>query len=196
MRVGWKGIACSLCAQETRLSFSHHIELSKLKKEYPNYYTLLYHNEIDDLFNIQELSSKQNNQWVIYFLTSSESFGAIIIGPDSINLYAGKNNLEYLQKNQILLSRHLNNKSWDIINPAANLYDTLFAPIKKFIHSENIVIGGFGVTRLIPFDLLVSHYRKSDDSLLEEVVYLVDEYNISFVYSGTLALESSQVNIL
>ena len=166
------------------------------EKEFPEYYTLKYNNRVPHLKEIPSILGKRYNyinyvvsDTMLYiFLVNSKHKELLTINTDSSFL---KNLVDF----RTLLSdpshaEAARKKFRDYQTIAFDLYSTLILPLKKYLSSDNLLISTDNMLSYLPFETFISSIYEGTDILYRKLDYMMNEYNISYVYSATFMNEN------
>ncbi len=73
-----------------------------------------------------------------------------------------------------------------------DLYETLIEPVEKYLSSDNLLISSDNILSYLPFETFIASKYKGSDILYRKLDYLMNDYNISYVYSATFMNENIQ----
>ena len=182
--------------------FSLELELrqliSRLEKEYPDYYSLKYKQNLSGITTIMDhissrdvLVSYVHNDSVLYIFT---------ITNNSYNFYCkhpqGSPETELEIFLDIISSGNLDRKVQDDYNnftrSSRYFYNLLIEPLVRDIKDKRLVIVPDGLLAYIPFELLLSSDANSVRSNYQDLPYLLRDYAVSYSYSATLWQESKR----
>lgn len=71
-----------------------------------------------------------------------------------------------------------------------DLYKTLIEPLKKYLINENLIISPDNILSYLPFETFLSGIYTGNEILYRKLDYMMNDYNISYVYSATFMKES------
>ncbi len=160
--------------------------LSKFEKDYPRYYNLKYEN---DVLSVEEIQQRlDENEVLLQYFAGDSSLFIFTIDKSNYDVYSGTP-----PKNSTI--RKLNNSIYNLdtdeyLESSYLLYTKLIKPVEEKIKGKQILLIPDGILHYVPFDALltkdVKQKAKIDYSALP---YLINDYNIRYAYSATLALK-------
>lgn len=160
--------------------------LNNLRKswttKYPDYYKLVYEDEIVNLKETQSLLG--SNQQLIAFHLGEDATYVLSLTKDSYSFT--KNNKKVSAQDvsefkRLLLDRTIDFTTFE--NQAQNLYNELF--IGTILSKPNLVIIPHGHLSYIPFEVLVSP-KKDKAENFKDLNYLIKNYNISYTFAASM----------
>lgn len=160
-------------------------EYDKLKahisKNYPNYYKMRYNTEVASIEDIQQ-SLLKPRQTLIQYIATEEDLLALVVTRTSkhlVALEAGNYTADIDSLNRVIVMG--DQKAFLAI--AKRLYVALFEPLEAYLAGKEVFIIPTGNIANVNFEVLV---RGGPGS---EVDYLLRHYTISYLLSGTTALQ-------
>jgi len=166
------------------------------EKDFPGYYKLKYITKVPEMKEIPEITGRNYN-YLNYVLSDSVLY-IFIVNRRHQELLSIKTDSSFL-KNLVdfreLLSgpshsesvRTRFNKYQQIGN---DLYKTLIEPLKKYLINENLIISPDNILSYLPFETFLSGIYTGNEILYRKLDYMMNDYNISYVYSATFMKES------
>jgi len=176
--------------------------IQQFENNYPEYYRLKHQLDILSLSDIQKNLLAPNETLVEYFVGDSSIYVAII-NQDQVQIHTSKRNfplIEWLQDMRSgILDYHLatsNEQSNTLYQKtlakyresAFQLYQKLFQPLEQYNLSNQIIIVPDGILGYLPFDALLTN-EIDKKSPLKKYDYLIQKYQMSYIYSATLLAE-------
>jgi CHAT domain-containing protein len=170
--------------------------LQQLKVDHPFYYQQLYGSSSVSLITHQDYCKNKNENWLIYFNVSGGSTGIILVSPDTLVLHLGKNNYANIVQYKSQLLEFIENKNWDFVSPAHQLYRELIKPVKSFINEKKLVVTGLTSIMGIPFDVLLQEDVAPLDVDTSSLIlpYLLYDQTISYMHSAGFALAIEHIS--
>ncbi len=166
------------------------------EKDYPGYFSLKYSNSVPALKEIPKIIGRGSNylnyvvsDTVLYvFLVNKKHRQLVTIQTDS-------SFMQRLEDFRNLLAYPLNSegtrtKFRDFQKIGFGLYQTLIEPVKKYFLSDNLMISPDNILSYLPFETFISSTYDGTDIIYRKLDYLMNRYNISYVYSATFLNEN------
>ena len=164
--------------------------IKKIEKEYPEYYQLKYNVKVTDVVHIQGYLAEKKAALLSYF-----------VGNQNIYIFCVTSKQIKVEKLPIppIFDRII--KDFEIgmagffpklVRSAFILYKWLIEPIKNLLSGiEQLIVLPDGVLHKISFDTLLPQ-KCQDNQEVASLPYLIKDYNITYHYSATLLLYTSQ----
>lgn len=168
--------------------------IDKLKINHPEYYNRLYGQEVRNLTELQNFCLRKKQDWIIFFFKSDGQFSSMLINEDTVQLSKIPISNKMLSENKDRIMKSLRNKDWDFTEAAVLLYDALVAPFEDHLKTNNLVILPHSSLLDLPFSLLINKEKESDEKEFD-YAYLMKDYNISYNYSASLAIETEKEDL-
>ena len=164
--------------------------------DYPDYFTLKYKTQVPLMNEIPEITGRNSN-YINYVISDSVLY-IFLINRKYQELLSFKTDSLFLKNlgdfrellsgpSQSESARTKFNKYQQIGN---ELYRTLIEPLKKYLISENLIISPDNILSYLPFETFLSGIYTGNEILYRKLDYLMNDYNISYVYSATFMKES------
>ncbi|MFP4365632.1 MAG: CHAT domain-containing protein [Bacteroidales bacterium] len=180
--------------------FSLELELrqliSRLKEEFPNYYSLKYNRDVcgielvmDEIGSRDALVSYVDNDSLIYIFTvTKRSSDLYCVNKTS----AFKQHIEELL--DVLTSGNLDREVKDdymtFTSTSRYFYNLLLEPVISGLDQKRLIIVPDGTLSYLPFDLLLSSDPEPDKINYAALKYLLRDFSVTYNYSATLWHES------
>ena len=169
--------------------------IHKFEATYPRYYRYKYDMSIVSVEKLQNQTLDADQTLVEYFV-GEENIFVFIISTDLFTIEKLEKNfplefwIEELRKKitEFQFPFNLNNDYHEtLVEYSEALYRTLIAPVENNFKERIIIVPG-GILAEIPFECLIKH-TGSGNAKYKEHEYLLEDYAISYCYSGTLMNE-------
>ncbi|MCX6256499.1 MAG: CHAT domain-containing protein [Bacteroidia bacterium] len=166
------------------------------EKNYPQFYSLKYTNKVLGIHDIQtKLKDDQTiieytlSDSVLYaFVCESKNYNLVKIPIDSTFYTNLDSTIKRISFTDIL---RLNSKSYAaFVHSNYMLYSKLILPIRKLIHSKELVIIPDDKLSYLPFEALITDTITVRKFNFRSMAYLIYDYTISYSYSATLMLNN------
>lgn len=162
-----------------------------LEKNFPGYYALKYSITAPELKDIPSITGRNAN-YLNYVVSDSLIYVFLVNRRHQMFITQSIDSGFFLKLNKfrLLLSdpsitgdaRKNFNDYQDI---GFELYNILIEPVQKYFISDNLLISADNLLSYIPFEVLVTSQNEEKSILYRELNYLMNKYNISYVYSAT-----------
>jgi CHAT domain-containing protein len=179
-------------AKEKLVSFK-----SKLKNEYPNYYSLMF--GLSSLDNHKALKSRfldpnfPKSSMIIDFYENKDSYIVSYIYDKKFGVYKIHKSKELRDNIQNLHSILKSKAKGNFAQSAHLLYKKLLSPILDHNSVKSIVLIPDGMLSYIPFDILLKD--TNDSSSFKNSNYLINDYLISYQYAFSLIKTKQSPNV-
>ncbi len=174
-----------------------------VEKNYPKYYELKYINTTSTISKIQEKLLDESTAFIEYFV-GAENIYSFLITQKEFAMNSFQRNSDF--DNLILTLKHELETAPDsetflsglrVFNKHANqLYNLLFDKHKTALNAsiDQLIIVPDDIISLIPFEVLLMEAAAENTMTYctEKLSYLLNEYSISYSYSGTLSLNQKK----
>lgn len=158
----------------------------KLETEYPNYYRLKYNTDVVNIEKIKSDLVSLNDLLVEYFISDSSIF-IFAVNKQQTKFIKVKKSPAF--ERDIASLRDILIQKIDepdrFASLAHSLYRSLLAPIASQIKDLHLIISPDGELSYLPFELLIKNEAEAGSNFLD-LGYLVNEHQISYIYSGSL----------
>jgi len=167
------------------------------EKDYPEYFTLKYNNNVPHINEVPSILGKKYN-YINYVVAGSKLY-IFVVNNRFQELLTIDTDSSFM-KNLSGFRAHLSDPSrseaartgfMDYQAIAYNLYSTLVVPLKKYLSSDNLVISTDNILSYLPFETFITSTYADSDILYRKLDYLMNDYNISYIYSATFMNENS-----
>ena len=176
----------SLKSQLFELNKKHEIFIKQLEQNYPKYFELKYKSSQLTIEEIQA-SLDENEAIINYFVDGDQEVIYIFSITQKGIKVKEKLALKALEKYSIGLRNGILYQSKNVYTTSAHkLYDILIPNLSKKI--TKLIIIPAGELGTLPFESLLTQHIK--DSNYDKLPYLLNEYNISYAYATSLALQN------
>jgi CHAT domain-containing protein len=166
------------------------------EKDYPGYFSLKYSNRVPGLNEIPKIIGKGYN-YLNYVVSDTMLYVFLVNKKHSqlVTVRTDSSFLKSLEDFRNLLSYPLNSegtrtKFRDFQKIAYGLYQTLIEPVKKYFLSDNLMISPDNILSYLPFETFISSTYDGTDIIYRKLDYLMNNFNISYVYSATFLNEN------
>jgi CHAT domain-containing protein/Tfp pilus assembly protein PilF len=170
--------------------------MARLRKDYPNYFTLKYAPELVKVPEIQTKLLRPAQNMLGYFV-GEESIFAFVIGESSFEVVKIPNEFPleaWVQEFRNSIYRfnpageEVDFLSQKYTNLGYELYQLLFEPVQSKLTGNQVVVLPGGVIGYLPFDALLAS-PPDDYGAYDTHDYLIKHYQFSYSYSATLHKE-------
>ncbi|MDX1476323.1 MAG: CHAT domain-containing tetratricopeptide repeat protein [Saprospiraceae bacterium] len=168
----------------------------QLRRRYPEYFRYLYAAPLASLDSVERFCAARDQQWLHYFQVSRAHFGLILCTPDTTVCHL-LDDYDEIKQNARNLRQLIEQRTWSFHQEAYTLFQQLVAPVEYALQPGSLLISSGGLLDEIPFDVLIRQpVRQNGESdpptMLESFsqIYLVRDYSIALVQSGTFGLVS------
>ncbi len=166
------------------------------EKDYPEYFALKYYTRVPRMEDIPSVIGRRYNyinyvvsdSMLYVFLVNNKFQELITISTDSTfmkNLGDFRNLLSDPSHSEAAREKF---KKYQEIG--YGLYLTLIEPVRKYLLSDNLLISPDNILSYLPFETFISSKYEGSDILYRKLDYLMNDYNISYVYSATFMNEN------
>ncbi len=169
-------------------SFDLNIEyqelLSRFEKEYPKYYNMKYKNEV---ISVKDIQQRLDDYEVLleYFVGDSTLF-IFTIDKNNYDVYSGTSPENSTIKK--LINSIYNQDTDKYLESSYALYKKLIEPVEEKIKGKKVLLIPDGMLHYVPFDaLLTEQVEKNARGDYSSLPYLINDYNIRFGYSASMA---------
>ncbi|HPJ58607.1 MAG TPA: CHAT domain-containing protein [Bacteroidales bacterium] len=170
--------------------------INTFEKDFPGYYSLKYNTRVPAMKDIPALTGRNSNyinyviaDSVIYIFLVNRKYHKIFpVTTDSLFM-------KKLADFRSLLSDPSQSKSarskFDTYQDIGHeLYNILIGPVGKYLISDNLLISTDNILSYLPFETFLSKKYSGDEILYRKLDYLMNDYNISYVYSAAFLNEN------
>jgi CHAT domain-containing protein len=174
---------------------------SRLKKDYPKYYSLAYQN---DKIQLSEVSQylEEDELLLEYFMTEKLLFLFTIAANGEQNFFRIPLGKDFLQKLN-LFHQNLSDFSFlkkegqaildNYIDQAVDIYESLIPDQVQLSNYSKLRIIPDAQLNFIPFEALIPSQPKNNPDNFKDLDYLIKRYAISYAYSSSLLQELDQI---
>lgn len=166
------------------------------EKDYPGYFSLKYSNSVPALNKIPKIIGRGYN-YLNYVISDSLLYVFIVNKKNRqlVTVQTDSSFLKSLEDFRNLLSYPLTSegartKFKDFQKISFGLYQTLIEPVKKYFVSDKLMISPDNILSYLPFETFISSTYDGDGIIYRKLDYLMNRYNISYVYSATFLNEN------
>jgi CHAT domain-containing protein len=170
--------------------------ISVFEKQYPGYYSIKYNTHVADLNDIRKMLGRNGN-YINYVLSDSILYTFIVNkrNRELLALRVDSSFLSDIRKFRRLLSMPLptDNASQnfkEFRNTGYKLYKILIDPVRSYLISEKLLISPDNILSNLPFETLPVNPNSEDANNYRELSYLMNSFDISYIYSATFLAES------
>ena len=167
-----------------------------LKKETPNEYKILKQKSLLGLKAFQ--NSLNENELALRYLIDTQLIMGVAITKDEV-IYKRISNLDnnvQTKTTAVLdfldLFAQKNSSVKNYKDAAHELYSKLLKPFIDEVEKSRLIIMPDGILNYLPFDILLTKQSESDN--FKELPYLINDYSISYHFSGSLKVKMDEEN--
>ncbi len=166
------------------------------EKDYPEYFAIKYNTRVPGLEDIPSVIGRRYN-YINYVISDSMVYIFLVNRKfqELITIRTDSSFLKSLGDFRILLSNpslsepaRAKFKSYQ--TTGYELYLTLIKPLEKYLLSDNLLISPDNILSYLPFETFISSKYEGSEILYRKLEYLMNDYNISYVYSATFMNEN------
>jgi len=168
------------------------------EKDFPEYFTLKYNNIVPHLKEIPSILGKRYS-YINYVVAGSKLYIFLVNNKyqELLTIDTDSSFMKNLVDFRTLLSdpshsEAARKKFRDYQAIAFDLYNTLIVPLKKYLTSDNLLISTDNMLSYLPFETFITSIYEGNDILYRKLAYLMNDYNISYVYSATFMNENTR----
>jgi|WetSurMetagenome_2_1015567.scaffolds.fasta_scaffold00001_356 CHAT domain-containing protein/tetratricopeptide (TPR) repeat protein len=169
-----------------------------LEKDYPEYFSLKYSNKVPSINEIPSIIGKNCN-YLNYVVSDTLLYIFVINNrlQKLLTFHTDSSFLTKLNDFKILLSdpspsKEARRKFNDFVRTGNELYGVLIDPVRKYFRSDNLIISPDNILSYLPFEAFLTSGYNGEDILYRKLSYLMNDFNISYVYSATFMNESAR----
>ncbi len=164
------------------------IEMNDLKRDHPEYFSLLYGFVPVTLAEVRAHCAENSTTWLHFLPLPKMWYDCLTITPDTVMLLPSPQSMDTLRKYESQLMSAIERIDWSFIPHSIHLYNGLLAPFEGSFDDRPLYISSGGLLAGIPFDILLPDdaMKASQEELNDH--YLINRTNISRVPSATYGL--------
>jgi CHAT domain-containing protein len=176
--------------------FSRRDSLIKtFEKDYPDYYTLKYNNDVPSVAEIPSIVGRRNNYLnfvlsdsMVYIFVANRKYTAIETTRIDSGFIKELNIFRSILSDPSRSGGARKNFN-DYQEIGYDLFHMLIDPVRKYFISDNLIISPDNLLSYIPFETLITKIDDKNDLQYRDLFYLMNEFNISYSYSATFMKE-------
>ncbi|TAL69643.1 MAG: CHAT domain-containing protein [Bacteroidetes bacterium] len=166
------------------------------EKQYPEYYAIKYNTKVTVLKDISKIIGRNRNyinyvvsDTVLYVFVANRKYQQLIALPVDSSFF---DNIRQFRKLLLNPSPSENAKSAFEKYQAIGyeLFKTLLEPCRQYLISDKILISPDNILSYLPFEALPLSPGAKGKVLYRNLVYVMDDFDISYTYSVTFMSES------
>jgi CHAT domain-containing protein/tetratricopeptide (TPR) repeat protein len=166
------------------------------EKQYPGYYAIKYNTNVASLKEIPKIVGRNGNyisyvvsDSILYVFVANRKHQQLLAFPvDSVFF----NDIKHFRS---LLSMPLPSDNARIAfekfrSTGVKLYRILIEPVKPYLISDRLIISPDNILSYLPFETLPTSPESGERILYREIAYVMNDFDISYIYSATFMAES------
>lgn len=164
------------------------VQIEILKKEHPDYFQYLYHYSLATLETLQDFCQLNEVNWLHFFPLSQTTYSTILITPDTIAIKETTGSSDSIAYHRTELLRKMESRDWSFTQNSHTLFNLILGDYSHLLSPGKLYISSAGYLDQIPFDILLPRPAKDIDIQDLSEKYLLHDYTISLIPSGTFGL--------
>jgi len=163
--------------------------LARFEKDYPDYYNLKYQTQTASVQDVQQMLD--NNTALVEYFTGQDSIFIFTITKNTFDVATVAKDSLFGQRVKDCRTAIIGKDFGTYSRTAFQLYQTLIAPVRDQLVTENLIIVPDSEISTIPFEaLLIQKVAEGNGTQPYHILpYLLNDRAISYAYSATLLLE-------
>jgi len=170
------------------------------KNKYPRYYNLRHSTSVNSVDDIRKSIGRDGN-FIEYYLSDTLLY-IFLVNRERFEIKSDSTGDEL--RNMIIEFRNMltnpavingaREQYQEYIFLANKLYSKLVLPVRDKLVSDKVIISGDDILSTIPFEALISEIPEYTEINYRDLAYLLNEYEITYEYSGTIMAETISSN--
>jgi CHAT domain-containing protein len=171
------------------------------EKNYPGYYSLKYNTSVVTLKEVPEIVGRRGNYLnyvisdsILYIFISNRKHQKLLALPIDSAFF---NNLFRFRSflTRPASSSDAKNEFEKYQSVGYELYKTLIDQARPYLISDNLIISPDNILSYIPFETIPTRLYSGEKIKYGSLAYLMNDFNISYVYSATFMSESGGLDL-
>jgi CHAT domain-containing protein len=170
------------------------------EEKYPGYYAIKYNTNVASRNDIPKIIGRNSNY--LNYLASDTMLYIFIANRKNLKLLSVPVDSSFYDKirhfRRLLSMPGPTDKARDLFDSyqsvGNDLYNILVNPVSKYLISDRIIISPDNILSYLPFETLPVSKISDDGIMFRKIDYLLNKYDVSYVYSATFMDESAKGN--
>jgi len=167
------------------------------EKNYPDYYAIKYNTEAIKLDELPSIAGREINyinyvtsDTLLYIFIANRKHQQLLTIPVDSSFFSDIIDFRSLLSNPS--SSENAREAYEVFcNKGYELYKILIDPVRPFLISEKLLISPDNLMSYIPFETIPMSPDVGTRIMYNEILYLMNDFDISYTYSATLMAESA-----